>query len=77
MAHIRIRPKSERRRPSFRRTWGCPLTKNRTPWCFSICTPAGGLGDCGRLAPHALLGRTQEAILKQRALAREADAREI
>lgn len=66
MAHIRIRPKAERRTPAYRRTWGCPLTKNRTPWCFGICTPSGGIGDCGRLAPQTLLGRTQLAILKYR-----------
>lgn len=42
---------------------GCPLTKNRTAWCFRICDPdADGKGQCGRLAPHGLKGRTQLAI---------------
>ena len=63
MAKLHLRPKSERKKPVWRREWGCPLTKNRTPWCFSICTPADGHGDCGRIAPQTLLGRTQLAIL--------------
>ena len=42
--------------------WGCPLTKNRSPWCHAWCTPHHGLGVCGRIAPHGLRGRTQRAI---------------
>jgi hypothetical protein len=42
---------------------GCPLTKSRTAWCFRLCVPdANGKGQCGRVAPHSLLGRTQKAI---------------
>ena len=42
---------------------GCPLTRNRSPWCFRLCTPDDeGHGQCGRVAPHALKGRTQVAI---------------
>lgn len=44
---------------------GCPLTRNRSAWCFRICTPdAAGTGQCGRVAPHGLKGRTQIAIEK-------------
>ena len=44
---------------------GCPLTRNRSAWCFRICTPdADGSGHCGRVAPHGLKGRTQLAIEK-------------
>jgi uncharacterized protein (TIGR00369 family) len=51
---------------------GCPLTRNRSPWCFRLCTPdVEGHGRCGRTAPHALTGRIQAGILeynkKQRA----------
>ncbi len=46
----------------FRREWGCPLTKNRSSWCFHLCDPVGGLGFCGRIAPHALTGRTLRAL---------------
>ncbi len=51
---------------------GCPLTRNRSPWCFRLCTPdTEGHGHCGRIAPHALTGRIQAGILeynkKQRA----------
>lgn len=53
-------PKRNRKR--FRRAWGCPLTKNRTPWCFRVCIPRDGAGPCGRLAPHSLTGRTDDAI---------------
>jgi acyl-coenzyme A thioesterase PaaI-like protein len=38
---------------------GCPLTRNRTAWCFRLCAPdAEGNGRCGRIAPHGLKGRT-------------------
>jgi len=42
---------------------GCPLTRNRTAWCFRLCTPnAEGNGRCGRVAPHSLKGKTQLSI---------------
>lgn len=42
---------------------GCPLTRNRTAWCFRLCTPDGeGNGRCGRIAPHGLRSRTQLSI---------------
>jgi len=41
---------------------GCPLTHNRSSWCNAYCVPVKGMGACGRIAPHALRGRTQRAI---------------
>jgi hypothetical protein len=42
---------------------GCPMTRNRSAWCFRLCPPdARGNGRCGRVAPHSLKGRTQLAI---------------
>jgi len=42
---------------------GCPLTHNRSAWCFRLCLPdEEGNGHCGRLAPHSLKSRTQLAI---------------
>jgi hypothetical protein len=42
---------------------GCPLTRNRSPWCFRICAPAPQkLGECGRVAPHAIKSRIQLGI---------------
>jgi uncharacterized protein (TIGR00369 family) len=42
---------------------GCPLTHNRTPWCFRICIPdVEGNGQCGRLAPHSFKSRIQTGI---------------
>lgn len=42
---------------------GCPLTRNRTAWCFRLCAPdADGNGRCGRIAPHGLRSRTQLSI---------------
>ena len=42
---------------------GCPHTRNRTPWCFRLCSPGEeGEGDCGRVAPHSLRGRTDHAL---------------
>lgn len=46
------------------RTNGCPETKSYTPWCYRTCALSGIYGRCGRVAPHAILGRTQLAILK-------------
>jgi hypothetical protein len=42
---------------------GCPLTLNRTPWCYGLCIPdEEKKGYCGRVSPHALKGRTSTAI---------------
>lgn len=30
--------------------------------CRGLCEPIEGVGTCGRLAPHAMIGRTQRAI---------------
>jgi len=44
---------------------GCPLTRNRSAWCYRLCTPDGeGNGRCGRVAPHSFKSRTQIAIEK-------------
>jgi len=43
---------------------GCPLTKSHSLWCHRLCVPKEGIGTCGRVAPHAVVGRTAEAILK-------------
>jgi len=44
---------------------GCPLTRNRSAWCFRLCTPdAEGHGRCGRIAPHSLKSNIQQAIEK-------------
>ena len=48
-------------------TLGCPLTRNRTPWCYGLCRPDGGIGVCGRDAPHAIRGRTALAIAAHKA----------
>lgn len=43
---------------------GCPLTKNRSPWCFRMCKPdITGMGKCGRHAPHSMKGRIQNSII--------------
>lgn len=44
---------------------GCPLTRNRSAWCFRLCKPdAEGNGRCGRIAPHSLKSNIQSAIEK-------------
>lgn len=61
-----LRPKSLRGRPGRGlpeyRTLACPRYGHRITWCRQICTPIAGKGDCGRLAPHAMIGKTQAAI---------------
>ena len=44
------------------RTLLCPKYGGRNTWCRQLCTPIGNMGDCGRLAPHAMVGKTQAAI---------------
>lgn len=44
----------------------CPLNGHQVSWCRGLCTPVGDRGLCGRLAPHAMVGRTQMAILGYR-----------
>ncbi len=56
--------KVRRKRTTVRTVWGCPRTKNRSSWCYGMCTPVNGLGECGRPAGHDMLSRTQLAILK-------------
>ena len=42
---------------------GCPMTKNRSPWCSRMCQPnADGTGLCGRVAPHGFKSRIQQGI---------------
>lgn len=42
---------------------GCPLTRNRSPWCFRLCVPdPAGKGVCGRIAPHGFQSRIQKGI---------------
>lgn len=43
---------------------GCPLTKSHSLWCHRLCVPKDGKGFCGRVAPHALMGSTGQAILR-------------
>ncbi len=44
---------------------GCPMTKNRTPWCFRMCKiDKDGKGQCGRPAPHSFRGNIQIGIDK-------------
>ncbi len=55
---------------------GCPLTKSHSLWCHRLCVPEGGIGVCGRVAPHAVMGRTAEAILKHK-IARSKEAARV
>ena len=47
----------------------CPYNGHQVGWCKGLCTPIAGIGHCGRVAGHALVGRTQRAIAAQRGLA--------
>ena len=57
---------------------GCPLTRNRSPWCFRLCIPdTEGRGQCGRVAPHSLKGRIQLGIEDYNKRQREAHFRKL
>jgi len=58
-----LKPRKRRRkllRPYT--TMHCVAARNQVGWCRGLCTPVDGHGPCGRVAPHALIGRTQKAI---------------
>jgi len=63
-ALLRSGKRNNIRKPLKKYTYlGCPLTKNRSPWCFRMCKPnADGTGLCGRVAPHGLKSRVQQGI---------------
>ena len=63
MAKRRLVKRVKTRIPEYTHL-GCPLTKSQSLWCHALCTPKEGVGMCGRVAPHALIGATGEAILK-------------
>lgn len=57
---------------------GCPLTRNRSPWCFRLCAPdTEGQGQCGRVAPHGFKGRIQLGIEDYNKRKREAHFRRL
>jgi hypothetical protein len=62
MGVVRVKVRVVRHTGTARNQVGCPLTKNRSAWCYRLCAPVNGHGLCGRVAPHALRGRTDLAI---------------
>ncbi len=44
-------------------TIGCTMARGKPGWCRGLCQPVDGIGACGRVAPHALVSRFQQAIL--------------
>jgi hypothetical protein len=62
MGIVRVKVRVARNSPTIRNQVGCPLTRNRSAWCYRLCAPEDGRGLCGRIAPHALRGRTDLAI---------------
>ncbi|MHC4140723.1 MAG: hypothetical protein ACYSUF_02190 [Planctomycetota bacterium] len=62
MGVVRVKVRVVGRTGTARTRVGCPLTKNRSAWCYRLCAPEAGRGLCGRIAPHALRGRTDLAI---------------
>ena len=48
------------------------MVRYRAAWCRYLCDPIQGRGSCGRLAPHAMLGKTQKAILRHKKRASQA-----
>lgn len=61
MALLRPRPERPSRLREFT-VLRCPANGHQVSWCRGLCEPVDGHGACGRLAPHAMVGRTQAAI---------------
>ncbi|MEJ2189283.1 MAG: hypothetical protein P8Y93_07655 [Acidobacteriota bacterium] len=70
-----LHPKNQRRKTRLRAYTiiECPHNGHQVSWCRGLCEPIDGQGDCGRLAPHSLTGRTQAAIAAY--VARSAEGR--
>jgi hypothetical protein len=67
--------KTRRRRRGIQRDTfsGCPLTHHHTRRCLRICRPGEqGVGSCGRIAPHSVKGRFQQAVLDYNARTEQA-----
>ncbi len=64
-----LNPKKKRRKPlrSYT-TMHCVAARNQVGYCRGLCTPIDGVGPCGRVAPHALIGRTQTALVDHGAI---------
>ena len=64
-----LRPKLPGRRVRLREytVLRCPCNGHQVGWCRGLCQPVAGRGLCGRLAPHAMIGRTQAAIAHYKA----------
>jgi len=65
MATRRLVKRTRTRVPEYT-CLGCPLTKSHSLWCHRLCVPRNGMGFCGRVAPHAVMGRTGAAIRKHK-----------
>jgi len=63
MATRRLVKRTKTRIPEYT-VLGCPRTKSHSLWCHGLCVPKDGIGECGRVAPHSVMGSTAEAILK-------------
>ncbi len=57
--------------PAYR-SLTCPYNGRQVSFCRGLCAPTAGVGACGRLAPHAMLGRTQLAIARYNAISTDA-----
>jgi len=71
-----LRSRNRRRRATFR-TYTiieCPYNGHQVSFCRGLCEPVEGKGHCGRLAPHAMIGRTQAAIASYKARSLELNA---
>lgn len=61
-----LRPKEERKKTIGKRpytTISCPFNGHQVSWCMHLCEPHAGLGYCGRIATHDMIGRTRAAII--------------
>jgi hypothetical protein len=58
---IKLKNNGKRRLPPYR-TIKCPMVGHQATWCRGLCIPSDGHGICGRVAAHAMKGRTQIAI---------------
>jgi len=66
-----LRPKHARKRIAFRSYTiiECPYNGHQVSFCRGLCEPINGKGHCGRIAPHAMIGRHQAAIASYKARA--------
>ncbi len=68
------KPMGERHMPAYTVLPCRAGGRHQVGWCFRMCEPVGGIGLCGRIAPHAIKGQAIQAMERYYEKKREEEA---